>query len=89
MDSLGLERLPGDATFYFFVSIAPTALSSEEFCTRLLREERVAAVPGIGYGASCDAFVRVSIGTESMDDIQLGLRKIKALIEATASGTRA
>jgi aminotransferase len=84
MDTLGLERLRGDATFYFFVSIAPTALSSEEFCMRLLREERVAVVPGIGYGSSCDSFVRVSIGTESMDDIRLGLRKIKALIDATA-----
>jgi aspartate/methionine/tyrosine aminotransferase len=84
MDTLGLERLPGDATFYFFVSIAPSALSSEDFCLRLLREDRVSAVPGIGYGVSCDAFIRVSIGTESMDDIRLGLRKIKALIEATA-----
>jgi aminotransferase len=83
MDALGLRRLPGAATFYFFVSIAPSALSSEEFCTRLLREERVAAVPGVGYGASCDAFIRVSIGTESMDDIQVGLRKIKALVDAT------
>ena len=51
---------------------------------RLQREDRVAVVPGIGYGSSCDAFIRVSIGTESMDDIQLGLRKIKALIAATA-----
>jgi aspartate aminotransferase/aminotransferase len=84
MDSLGLQRLPGDATFYFFLSIAPTALSSEDFCMRLLREERVAAVPGIGYGRSCDAFIRVSIGTESMDDVRLGLRKIKELIDATA-----
>jgi aspartate aminotransferase/aminotransferase len=83
LDTLGLERLPGDATFYFFVSIAPSALSSEEFCLRLLREDKVSAVPGIGYGDSCDAFIRVSIGTESIDDIQLGLRKIKSLIDAT------
>jgi aspartate aminotransferase/aminotransferase len=83
MDTLGLQRLPGHATFYFFVSIAPSALSSEDFCLRLLREDRVSAVPGIGYGDSCDAFIRVSIGTESMDDIRLGLRKIKSLIDAT------
>jgi aminotransferase len=44
----------------------------------------VSAVPGIGYGDSCDAFIRVSIGTESMDDIRLGLRKIKSLIDATS-----
>lgn len=83
MDTLGLQRLPGDATFYFFVSIAPSELSSEDFCLRLLHEDRVSAVPGIGYGASCDAFIRVSIGAESMDDIRLGLQKIKALIDAT------
>jgi aspartate aminotransferase/aminotransferase len=83
MDTLGLRRLPGDATFYFFVSIAPSALSSEDFCLRLLHEERVSVVPGIGYGASCDAFIRVSIGAESVENIQLGLRKIRALIDAT------
>ncbi|MBF0547089.1 MAG: pyridoxal phosphate-dependent aminotransferase [Candidatus Riflebacteria bacterium] len=84
MESIGLKFLPGEATFYFFVAIIPSKLTSEEFCERLLREEYVSVVPGIGYGASCDKFVRVSFGTESMDDIEFALKKVKELIRATS-----
>lgn len=84
MDEIGLRRLPGEATFYFFVSIAPSRLTSDQFCTRLLREHRVSVVPGIGYGRSCDQFVRVSVGTESMERMTHALRTIKQLIEQTA-----
>ena len=65
MRELGLDFMEGSSTFYHFVSIAGSALSSEAFCDRLLRERKVAVVPGIGYGASCDGFVRVSVGTEA------------------------
>lgn len=84
MDAIGLRYLPGQAAFYFFVSIAGARLGSDEFCTRLLRERRVSTVPGIGYGESCDHFIRVSIGTEPMDRVQEGLRAIRALIAETA-----
>lgn len=85
MKSIGLRFLPGAATFYFFVSIRPSRLGSQAFCDRLLREHRVAAVPGIGYGASCDGFVRVSVGTESLRDICLGLERMKNCIDASAA----
>ncbi len=84
MDRIGLAYLPGDSTFYFFVSIAPSALSSEAFCTRLLDENAICVVPGIGYGRSCDAFVRVSIGTEPLETLTGALAELKALIDATA-----
>lgn len=84
LDQIGLTYLPGSATFYLFVSIAPSRLGSEEFCTRLLQEEHVSVVPGVGYGKSCDAFVRVSVGTASLEENQYGLRKIKELIEKTS-----
>lgn len=84
MDQIGLTYLPGSATFYLFVSIAPSRLGSEEFCMRLLQDEHVAVVPGVGYGGSCDAFVRVSVGTASLEENQYGLRKIKELILKTS-----
>lgn len=84
MDRMGIEYLPGSATFYFFVSIAPTKLSSEEFCTRLLMEDHISVVPGKGYGDSCDQFVRLSVGTESLEDIEHGLVKLKELIDKTS-----
>jgi aspartate aminotransferase/aminotransferase len=84
LERIGLEALPGSATFYLFVSIAPSALGSEAFCTRLLTEHHVAAVPGIGYGDSCDAFIRVSVGTESMERTIAGLEAVKALVDTTS-----
>lgn len=84
MDSLGVRYMPGTATFYFFVSIEPSRLRSEEFCLSLLKEARVSVVPGVGYGRSCDAFVRVSVGTESMERTTHGIRKLAELIGKTA-----
>jgi aspartate aminotransferase/aminotransferase len=79
----GLGMLPGSSTFYFFVSTAPTKLSSEDFATRLLQEDHIAVVPGSGYGASCDSFVRVSFGTEPLEAIDAALGKMRKLIDAT------
>ena len=39
----------------------------------------------MGYGKSCDGYIRVGIGTESMDRMKAALRAVKALIEATSS----
>ncbi|HVO33756.1 MAG TPA: pyridoxal phosphate-dependent aminotransferase [Elusimicrobiota bacterium] len=79
----GLRAMPGNSTFYFFVSIEPSHLGSEEFCRRLLLEESVCLVPGIGYGASCDRYVRLSIGTATLDEIVRGIERMKSLIERT------
>lgn len=84
MDQIGLKYLPGESTFYFFVSIEPSKLGSEEFATRLLHENHVCVVPGIGYGKSCDRFVRVSVGSESLERVKNGLASMKALIDVTA-----
>jgi aminotransferase len=79
----GLDYLPGSSTFYFFVSISPSKLTSEDFATRLLNEAHVSVVPGSGYGVSCDAFVRVSFGTESLDRIEAAFGKMRGLIDET------
>lgn len=85
MDSLGMSYLPGTATFYFFVSIERSRLTSEEFCTKLLMDHHISTVPGLGYGQSCDNFIRVSVGTESMERTMYGVRMINELISMTAS----
>jgi len=84
MEELGLKPLAGTATFYFFVSIEPSKLSSEEFSSRLLENDHVCVVPGIGYGKSCDRFVRVSVGSENVDRIKKALRMMKKMIEETS-----
>lgn len=87
MNAIGLEPLPGDSTFYFFVRIDPSRLGSEAFCDELLERHRVCAVPGIGYGASCDRWIRVGVGAESDERIQRGLDFIKQLIVETSAAS--
>jgi len=84
LDDAGLRYLPGDGTFYLFVSIEGSGLGSEGFCTRLLEERGVSAVPGIGYGDSCDGFIRLSVGSESMERIRRGVDEIADLVRETA-----
>lgn len=83
MDANGLSYLDGSSTFYFFVSIAPSKLTSEDFCLRLLMEDHVCVVPGKGYGDSCDSFVRLSVGSEDLEDIKTGISKLLILIDKT------
>ena len=84
MDANGLSYLDGSSTFYFFVSIAPSKLTSEEFCTRLLMEDHVCVVPGKGYGDSCDSFVRLSVGSEDIEDIRSGIDALRRLVVKTS-----
>lgn len=57
---LGLTCREPKGAFYAFPSIKSTGLSSEEFCEQLLREKKVAVVPGTAFGESGEGFVRAS-----------------------------
>lgn len=86
LDLHGMCYLQGSATFYLFVSIEPSGLDSEAFCMSLLKDYKVSAVPGLGYGQSCDKFIRVSVGTESMERTLHGVDCIEKLIAETGRG---
>jgi aspartate aminotransferase/aminotransferase len=87
LEALGLEALPGGATFYFFVSLGDYPGTSLDCATELLQTHGVSVVPGFAYGKSMDRFVRVGIGTESEERIRIGLERIKQVITGTrASG---
>lgn len=57
---MGLTCFEPKGAFYVFPSITSTGLSSEEFCERLLREQKVAVVPGSAFGDSGQGHVRIS-----------------------------
>jgi aspartate aminotransferase/aminotransferase len=82
MNELDIKFEPGTSTFYFFVNISESKLDSVTFCDRLLSEKLVVAVPGIGYGLTCDGHIRISFGTESDERIYEGLKRIRDLINA-------
>src|SRR5882762_8227896 len=75
-----LNRIPGlscvnaKGAFYLFPNIAKTGLKSTDFCARLLESEKVAAVPGIAFGA--DDYIRLSYAT-SMANIEKGLDRLE------------
>jgi len=50
-------------------------MSSEEFCSRLLHEEKVAVVPGNAFGPSGEGFVRISYAY-SIDKIKVALERM-------------
>ncbi|MFI0242771.1 aminotransferase class I/II-fold pyridoxal phosphate-dependent enzyme [Streptomyces sp. NPDC016845] len=78
-----VECLPGDSTFYLFASLGASRMQSKDFADTLLAEHGVGVVPGIGYGASCDRFVRLSVGTESEERLIHGITTVASLIEKT------
>ena len=57
---MGLDCFEPEGAFYAFPSIKRFGMTSDEFATRFLREEKVAVVPGTAFGASGEGFLRVS-----------------------------
>ena len=57
---MGLRCFPAQGAFYLFPSIESSGLSSEEFCERLLQEEKVAVVPGSAFGECGKNNIRIS-----------------------------
>jgi aminotransferase len=62
-NELGLTCFEPRGAFYAFPSVAASGMDDEEFCERLLLEERVAVVPGSAFGRSGTGFVRASYAT--------------------------
>ena len=63
---MGLSCFEPRGAFYCFPSIQETGLTSEEFCTRLLKEQKVVCVPGDAFGKSGAGHIRCCYAT-SMD----------------------
>jgi len=74
--SMGMDCFEPRGAFYVFPSIKKTGLTSEEFCTRLLYEDKVAVVPGNAFGESGEGFIRCSYAY-SVDSLREALRRIE------------
>ncbi|MEE2948036.1 MAG: pyridoxal phosphate-dependent aminotransferase [Verrucomicrobiota bacterium] len=75
----GISCINSKGAFYLFPNIAETGLKSAEFCERLLEQAKVAAVPGIAFGA--DSNFRISYAT-SMENIQNGMARLEAFCKS-------
>jgi aspartate aminotransferase len=69
----GISCVNARGAFYLFPNISKLGLKSSEFCAKLLEAEKVAAVPGIAFGA--DDYIRLSYAT-GMANIEKGLDRL-------------
>lgn len=76
----GITCVNSKGAFYLFPNISKLGLSSTEFCARLL-EQKVAAVPGIAFGA--DDYLRISYAT-SLANIEKGLDRLEKFVKGLA-----
>jgi aspartate aminotransferase len=77
----GITCANAKGAFYLFPNISKLGLKSTEFCARLLEAEKVAAVPGIAFGA--DDYLRISYAT-SMASIEKGLERLERFCQGLA-----
>lgn len=76
---MGLECFEPFGAFYAFPSIKRFGMTSEEFAERLLREEKVAVVPGSAFGACGEGYLRISYAY-SMEDLKKALERLKKFV---------
>ena len=78
LDEMGLDYPAPEGAFYVFPNVAKFGMGSEEFCTRMIREGKVAAVPGGCFGS--DEHIRLSY-CYSMEELEKGLDRMAAFIK--------
>ena len=79
-EEMHLDCFEPQGAFYMFPSIKRFGMTSEEFATRLLREEKVAVVPGTAFGDCGEGFLRVSYAY-SLKSLKEALSRIKRFVD--------
>ena len=77
---LKLDCFEPYGAFYVFPCIKEFGMTSDEFATKLLEEERVAVDPGTAFGECGEGFIRISYAY-SLDDLKLAIEHLKSFIE--------
>ena len=76
---MGLECFEPYGAFYVFPCIKEFGMTSEEFATRFLEEEKVAAVPGDAFGASGEGYLRISYAY-SLEKLKMAMERLAHFI---------
>lgn len=83
LEQMGLSFPEPEGAFYVFVDIRKFGLSSDEFCTRMIREAGVATVPGSCFGA--EGYLRISY-CYSDAELEEGLNRLETFIRSLPLG---
>ncbi len=79
-NEMGLKTHMPKGAFYIFPDITSTGLTSDEFCEKLLEDQKVACVPGTAFGDAGEGFIRVSYAY-SIEEIKLATERIACFLE--------
>ena len=77
---MGLECFEPYGAFYVFPSIREFGMTSDEFATRFLEEEKVAAVPGTAFGDSGEGYLRISYAY-SLENLKVAIGRLEHFVK--------
>lgn len=77
---MGLKVFEPYGAFYIFPNIAEFGLTSDEFATRFLTEEKVAVVPGTAFGDCGEGFLRMSYAS-SLSNLKTAMERLEKFID--------
>lgn len=80
LNEMGIPCFEPYGAFYVFPNISSFGMTSEEFATRLLKEQKVAVVPGDAFGKCGEGFLRISYAY-SIENLKRALEKIQKFID--------
>ena len=83
LNSMGMPTVEPKGAFYLFPRVGQLGLSAEDFCEKLLYEEKVAVIPGGAFGRSGQEYVRACYAT-SMEKIEEAMVRIGRFVEKYA-----
>ena len=78
LKEMGLTFPKPEGAFYIFADISRFGMTGEEFCEKLIRQARVAAVPGSCFGG--EGFIRLSYCC-GMDRLSLGMDRLETFLK--------
>ncbi|MEX1308334.1 MAG: aminotransferase class I/II-fold pyridoxal phosphate-dependent enzyme [Eubacteriales bacterium] len=79
-NAIGLICFEPKGAFYMFPNIQISGLSSDEFCERLVKEKKVACVPGTAFGEGGEGFIRCSYAS-SMENLKEAVKRIAEFLK--------
>ena len=84
---MNLPCFEPNGAFYVFPCIKEFGMTSEEFATKFLQEEKVATVPGTAFGQSGEGFLRISYAY-SLDTLRIAMEKLNKFITGLRKNLR-
>jgi len=80
LNNIGLNCVEPQGAFYAFPCVQSTGMDDSDFAEQLLQEERVALIPGRGFGASGVGYVRISYAT-AYEKLEIALERIARFVQ--------